>query len=395
MLARATEWIRVRKDHMLMKYTTVLGDIGMAFVNRGILSASISGAFLVCGCKQPPAKIEIGETRRVDVPIAISAGGGLRWEGEDIYYFTSHAPGPGFQSNPYSFYLILNSIPGGLEVKADGETWTHLGFETAPPPNRPRISYQFGPVPGADPNDGTMVRNQLWLAPAAGPMVIDQGRQWTLQVSDLGGSQSTGTPVPRAIKVAYVAPGRCLMQGIELPQTASAGSTVTLTLNAGPSCKFASIDEEVGTGRTRIYEAVSPTIGGTFTASMPRTVPAQGVRFTFRAVDAAGTTAMESFIVQAEPEGGPTGSFTRSVPSGGSGGNQQTPAQPCPGTANGQRSLMTYCISCPAGASRTDEIPTRRPTLTQSEGAYCTAEEAEAHLRSSYGGCAITRGACN
>lgn len=371
-------------------------------LSRRVVAALVFSPCLLplASCDPPPQQLDIAEVRRSDLSRLISSGSTVRWEGEDVYYFTGHDPGPGFRANPYSFFVILSAVPGGLEVAGEGGPWPRVDFGTAGPTNRPSFAYTFSTLPWADPEDGTALRSQLWFGPAAGPMVVDHGKTYSLMLTDRGADGSGKAPTTRALKFAYVQRGRCTVREFAaVPADPAENATFAVSVNVADSCKYVAVTEKTSSGTaTVLMDSFAPGLGAPFTGTVQRLRRAGRTEYRVAAYDAAGMVAAADFSIGQNPAGGVATTLTTTpTDSGGSGGSSggSAPAPACPGNPNGAPRSITLCASCPAGAKRDDEIPTRRPTLHTFIGDWCSVDDAKQDLANGYGTCAITEGACN
>jgi hypothetical protein len=343
-------------------------------LNIGAMAAACC-PMLLGSCTTPPQRPDIKESQSQTVPRSAISGTAIRWENENVYYFSKHSTGAGILSNPYAFYVELSSVPPRLSVKVDGQDWPKIDFGAAPPQNSGAYAYRFGEIPGTDPDNSANTRSLVFLSPPQGPGVIDNGRTWQAVFTDSGGTQYQGAPTTFAFSFAFVEPGRCQIPTFTMnPSNPGVGSAYTVTFATSGTCKAA----RVKANGTTLLEDLKPGLGGTFAATFQRTGEANGVNFTAEAWDAAGQPVLAPSL-SIFRSNLPTGGVSTSTP-----GSSPTPTAACPGNPDGLPKSLTLCASCPVRGAE--------PRKTTTYASACSLDA----LRQDPGfaGCTLTEGEC-
>ena len=359
-------WRAESKDHGVPGPGTV-----RAFAINLRFSAPLSRADLlqnrpVKEFTRDPVKIQIKEVPRSGSVYKAASGDLLtqvvRWEGEDVYFFSSRAPNNAnsIWRNPYAFAPYLLGPLGGVSVAEAGQPWQAIAVNVLPNQN----GSQFTPVGDAN--------NSLALSPAQGPMLIDHGRKYNLTFTDAG-LRSSKPPIASTYKFTYVAPNRCRITSFSLSSpTPQPNTPVTASVSAGPSCKR--VELSISGSSTPLVDAVQPDIGSTASPSASYTIrtntpqTSKLVTFYADAYDAMGRRDGASIIA-------------RTV-------SQSTmPPAACPGNPGGLPQPLQFCASCPSGYP--DE-----PNKYSISGDYCSAATGMAEIQPQYGGCTVTAGPC-
>lgn len=351
----------------------------MSFRRNSAFALTVMTILSLESCGTPPQRPEITERESGGIPRAFTSGSAIRWEGEQVYYFSSHAPGAGILSNPFTFSVDLMSVPPGFSVTVGGQGWPRVDFEAQPPASEGAYAYRFGAPPGsANPDDTANARSAVYLSIPQQPRHVDHGQRWSALFTDKGGSKSTGAPKSFAFDFVYVERGRCTIEKFA-PSVANpaGGMPYSVEFATGGTCKAARVTVSGSATPVSPWIETRPDLGGTFSHSLSRAAEGGTVVYQAEAWDAAGNGVSKTFIVSIpnQPSAGTTTGGMGNMSMGNSSGGG-TPA--CPS--------ILMCVSCPSSGGTRNLMPTYV--------AACSADEAKRQLQPSYTNCTITEGAC-
>ncbi|PZQ99550.1 MAG: hypothetical protein DI533_02455 [Cereibacter sphaeroides] len=330
-----------------------------------------------------PNSVAVQETPSTRIPNAAASGTVSRWEGESVFYFTRKTAGQGIYSNPFAFDVYLSNLPVSFDMTETGRTWTRIAPEDTPGTNDWNYAFRLQNRPGGNPNNPDDLRNILTVSPARGPMLIDHGRSWTLNITDNGGSQSGQQPVTNTYTFTYVQPGRCTISGLSLSnENPDKNTSVTLTGSAGPYCKRVWVTaREISGGASvggtaqpnpardpvdAIYDSTAPGTGKAHAISQSKLVRDNDVVFEVVAIDASGARVSDSKRARVKQPAPST----------------PQPVAQCPSNPGGFPTSQKICVSCPSGGGT--------PYESYVIGDYCSAADAIAELTPMYGNCSLS-----